>query len=80
MLSLNLMFDSKLNADNNTDMEPFEMITSYKGRPQMSYKSKVHNKRERRSTKKEKVLNTIYWKCKFVSNRCTGSLTKSIQV
>ena len=78
MLSLNLQFDSKLNTDNNTDMEPFEVITSFKGRPQILYKSKVYNRRERRSTKKEKVRDTIYWKCKSVSNRCTGSLTTDI--
>ena len=79
MLSLNLLFDSNLNTDNNTDMEPIEIITSYKGRPQMLYKSKVYNKRERRSTKKQKVLNTIYWKCKsltslWISNQINTSV------
>ena len=56
MLSLNLKFDY---TDNNTDMEPFEIITSEKGRPQILYKSKVYNKRKRKSTKKEKVRDTI---------------------
>ena len=60
-------------------MEPIEIITSYKGRPQMLYKSKVYNKRERRSTKKQKVLNTIYWKCKsltslWISNQINTSV------
>ena len=78
MLRRSLHLDSKLNTDNNTIMEPFEVITSFKGRPQILYKSKVYNRRERRSTKKEKVRDTIYWKCKSVSNRCTGSLTTDI--
>ena len=47
----NIQFDSELNTDNNNDMEPFEIITSYKGRSQISNKSKVYNKRERMSTK-----------------------------
>ena len=78
MLRLNLQFDSKVNTDNNTAMEPFEVITSFKGRPQILYKSKVYNRRERRSTKKEKVRDTIYWKCKSVSNRCTTDINSSV--
>ena len=74
----NIQFDSELNTDNNNDMEPFEIITSYKGRSQILYKSKVYNKIERRSAKKEKTRDTIYWKCNSVSNRCTGSLTTDI--
>ena len=53
-LSLNLHFDSKLNT-NNADMEPFEIITSYKRRPQI-----LQITREKEEARRKKKFETQY--------------------